>query len=187
MYPCTEGLGAPGPISFWCGYGNICQDKNSGGHFYDALVPGNVATVVRNESASPSTSSSISPSTVTISPTSSPSLSAAQTSTKLSQAAQVGLGVGIGIGLLIMVLLSVLLWRTWRGRSADVQATGPSEAAGQERHQSMPKELNGQQNPLEMSEGTTHVAELPSHRYSNIGVTQDGIARSWNQKEPKTL
>src|SRR5262249_1425304 len=116
-----------------------------------------------------STSASISTSTVTTSATSSPSLSAAQTGTKLSQAAQVGLGVGIGIGLPIMVLLSVLLWRTWRGRSADVQATGPSEAAGKERHQSgMPKELSGQQNALEMSADTTHVAELPSHRYSNI-------------------
>ena len=130
---------------------------------------------MRNGSAPPSTSSNISPSTATASTassnilpstatastTSSPSLSAAQNGTTLSQAAQVGLGVGIGIGLPIMVLLSVLLWRTRRGRSADVQAKSP---AGQERHQSgMLKELHGQQVALEMGGDTTHVAELASH------------------------
>ena len=69
-----------------------------------------------------------------------------------------------------MVPLSVLIWRTWRGRSADVQAKGPSsEAVGQEYLQlGMPKELSGQQNVLEMSGDTTHVAEFRSHRYSNV-------------------
>ena len=108
-------------------------------------------------------------STATTSITSSPSLSTAQSGAQLSQADRVGLGVGIGIGLPIIILLSILIWRTRRGKSVNVHAEGTPEKAGQP-HQlpGVPSELDGRQGTLEIGGDTPYVAELPSHRYPSI-------------------
>lgn len=175
LYPCTEGTGAPGPISFWCGYGSICQDNGSEGHFYDSLVPDNVATVVRNGSAT-SSSSTIPACTSLASTTSLPTPG----STRLSAAAGIGIGIAIGVVSIVVIQWFILSFSGWRvtrsiNRASSAPRSGddpPQKASQQYPTPEGPRELHGLQSASEMQGNTTHVVELPIHPFSTSEYNQ---------------
>ncbi len=52
LYPCAGGDGSAGPLSYWCGNGTFCVDKDGTGQFSVGLVPGSVIATAGSPAAS---------------------------------------------------------------------------------------------------------------------------------------